>query len=206
MTEGPNAPGSHWAGVVDTPPKLAQRLVEPLIRLVGPQARLLDPACGIGQLLAAARAVHSEPKGNLFGIETDPERGAGARERLGPGADVRIADALEVEWPAATHVIANPPWVSFSGRQARAVDRRTAANGWPSLHGAFVERIAEHVSAHRTRAAILLPASVAELDGYAQLRARVDRGVRIDDIEELGEDAFPGIVEPAILVRFSTLR
>ena len=204
MATGLNGSRPDRRGTVDTPPELARRLVDPVVRAAGPEARFLDPSCGVGALLAAAEAVLPDPAGRLFGIEADPERGAVARRRLGPRAVVRTADALAVEWPARTHVIANPPWVSFSGRQAARGGRSArTAGGWPSLHGAFVERIADHVADHRTTAAVLLPASVAELEGYAELRARVDRRLRIETVEELGEHAFPGVTEPAILVRFT---
>ena len=72
--------------------------------------------------------------------------------------------------------MANPPWVSLSGRQA-PTDPRVGAHvsawtrtGWPSLHGAFLVRIARHVAEHGSRAEVLLPASLCEQELYADLR------------------------------------
>lgn len=190
-------------GAVPTPASLARRLVEPLAARLAPGSALLDPGCGDGALLAAARTVAGDAL-RLHGLEIDPARAAEARARLGPGARIAVGDALRAPWPARAHVVANPPWASYSGRQAvrRPAHLGSApAGGWPSLHGAFLVRIAEHVARERTTAAVLLPASVAALDGYARLRARVDALVLRGEVEELGENRFPGVTEPAILVR-----
>jgi hypothetical protein len=162
----------------------------------------------------------------LHGIEIDPDLCAQARAHLreaigGPAGEraarnLRCADALdpEVPWPEATHVVANPPWVSLSGRQACrelpaervALYRRAwpSMRGWPTLHGAFLERIAVHVAASRSSARVLLPASVCELDGYAELRRRVSALADLSaPPRELAEDAFPGVCEPSVLLELA---
>lgn len=201
----PRLGGARQRGAVSTPDALARRLVAPVLERARRGGRLLDPACGDGALLAVAAEL-GRPELELWGLEIDEERAARARDRLGARARIRCVDALACRWPGASHVVANPPWVSFSGRGAaadrRPSDRSPAGRGWPSLHGAFVERIAVHVAEHGTSAAVLLPASVAALDGYAPLRARVDAGARLVELVELGERAFPGVTEPSILIRF----
>ncbi len=209
-------------GVRFTPPELARRLA----RIVRDGTRgVLDPACGDGELLIAAwetgrgRGLRAE---QIHGIERDAARAATARRRLAHAtgradvATIVVADALDprTPWPADADVIANPPWVSFSGRQSATRDARVSAaastaarSGWPSLHGAFLERIAEHVAQHAARAAVLVPAATCELDGYGAVRRAVTALARLTSAPlELGESAFPGVVEPAALIELEPWR
>jgi len=215
-------PGIHL-----TPPPLADRLAQGLLPAAARAPRILDPACGEGELLlagwrAAGRSTDLAGRG-LFGIERDPALAARARARLAaeiggePGrraaGHVLTADALDpaLSWPEGTCVIANPPWVSLSGRQRvalpagereRILTAWPATARWPSLHGAFLERIARHVQAGRTGAACLLPSSVAELDGYAELRRTVTAHATLREApEELDPEAFPAVCEPGLLLR-----
>ncbi|MDA1265049.1 MAG: N-6 DNA methylase [Planctomycetota bacterium] len=181
-------------GVVATPPELARRVAE----LVPRGARVLDPCCGRGALLLAVRDAGVPPE-RLVGIELSPTDAAHTRAAL-PGARLEVADALSVPWPPGTWVIANPPWCSFSGRQRSSITAHSD-RGWPSLHGAFLEQIAAHVQREGTGAVVLLPASVLELAGYGPLRARVTRHVALAAPPiELPEDAFPCVIEPAVLL------
>src|SRR5438552_5872527 len=117
-------------GAVDTPPALAKRLVA---RTLGPLLRtrdalglrVLDPACGAGQLLLAAydqleRRAGPQAIRCLHGIDVDPEAVAAARAALAARCGdaraaaraIRCADALA--GPVRKRfdaVIANPPWV-----------------------------------------------------------------------------------------------
>ncbi|MAB80434.1 MAG: hypothetical protein CMJ89_13865 [Planctomycetes bacterium] len=216
--------GSRGPGVVDTPPELSRHLGRGLIsRLDGPQGsrgdpvRLLDPACGEGALLlAAGRLLKAEGRPfELIGIEIDPDRAAVARTRLDQAFGAELSrienqDALEVEWQRGTAVLANPPWVSFSGREAapkgashlrRHQEAAKAVGRWPSLHGAFLARIAAHVASERRPARILLPASIAEQEGYAPLRAETTRLAQLDEPPELlRETSFPGVSVPGLLL------
>jgi len=211
-------------GTVFTPAPLARRL---LAGLGG--APILDPACGDGELLLAALETCSgDPRElaqtGLFGLERQPELAQRARERLRaaaglpPGTELErhviCADALDpaVAWPAGTWIAANPPWVSYAGREAvarsegeRAAFRRrwASAQGWPTLQGAFLERIAAHVGAERTGARVLVPAALTELPGYGPLRAAVTRRSSVAAPEELGEDAFEGVIGAAAILTLS---
>ena len=212
-------PRALEAGVHFTPPALATTLARRVLAREG--GGVLDPACGDGALLVAAWRVGRGlglRAGDLHGIEIDAGLAERARRRLrreigGRGGEraaenVRVADALspDVPWPAGTHVLANPPWVSFSGRQASGRDARVAgwlagARGWPSLHGAFLARISEHVAAEGTRAGVLLPGALCEARGYGALRHAVSaRAGLAAPPEDLGEAAFEGVVEPAVLL------
>lgn len=64
---------------------------------VGPGTRVLDVGCGSGELLARAAARGARTAG------VDSARGMVAlARRTAPGADVRVADAQALPWPAAT--------------------------------------------------------------------------------------------------------
>lgn len=184
--------------MVFTPAPLAARAERQLAEQAPAGSTLLDPACGEGALLAAGAA--SGHWGDLLGLEREAASARRAAEILGPHR-IRNADALapSTSWPPGAWILANPPWVSFSGRQAAAeAELPTDTAGWPSLHGAFLERIARYIAAESTGAVVLLPASLVELDGYAPLRARVERWARPARVHELGESAFPGVIEPAV--------
>jgi len=182
--------GSH-AGVVFTPPGLAAQLAADL----PPGVSVLDPACGDGALLAALEGRE------LHGIELDPELAERARKRI-PHAKIVCADALAAEqtWPAETWILANPPWLSFSGRHAGRARARSGktGRGWPALHSAFTQRIAEHVASEGTGAELLLPAALVESERYGPLREVVSALVDIGAPRELGESAFPDVIEPAV--------
>lgn len=205
-------------GVVFTPSGLARRLAEgirpgdyrrPL--------RILDPACGAGALLVAARERIGPTRPVEFhGIEIDPDLGRRAEEALAGGdpaasVSIAVADALDPDtaWPECDFLVANPPWVSFSGRQAAALEPSTRARyarwaafrSWPSLHGVFLERIARHVARFRVPARVLVPASVCDVARYRHVRQAVTQHARLASPPEiLAEDAFQGVCEPSALV------
>ena len=217
MGQRPQISGSRGAhgGVIFTPALLAERLAAPLALGEHP---LLDPACGDGALLVAALKLSGgSPEGlaRLRGLEIDPTLAERARARLAAEAGVsvaetahliRCADALapETEWARGAAILANPPWLSFSGRHAgkrRSGTASQTSGGWPSLQGAFLERIAEHCAAEDARARVLVPGSLLELERYRPLRHLLRRRVHFGDPPvELGERAFVGVTEPAVIL------
>jgi N-6 DNA methylase len=79
-------------------------------------ARVLDPACGGGALLAAAHgaATRAGARLSLHGIDVAPLAARAARGRLallGAAPDIACADALAVAWPPCDLVLANPPFL-----------------------------------------------------------------------------------------------
>jgi len=212
MSLRPKKPGRP--GVVFTPARLAERLARGLRAPAG--AALLDPACGEGQLLLAGRLFAGQPAG-LFGIELLSAAADRARERLaradpvpGPPVEIQCADALApgTRWPAGTWVLANPPWASFSGRGSarEALGPPPPSDGagrWPCLQSAFLERIARHVAGEGTGARVIVPAGLTETEAYGPLREAVTRRVRVVQVEDLGERAFPGVVIPAVILELA---
>jgi len=99
-------------------------------------------------------------------------------------------------------VLANPPWISLSGRQrgrstGRDAGQAAQAGSWPALHTRLALRPL-HLLAPGRIAGLLLPAQVADLPGYGGFRRAWAERVRL--IERVGEDAFPGVVSPTCLV------
>lgn len=214
----------HHLGAVPTPRALARRLAEGFAAArPGPSSGAeaasgpwLDPACGEGALLLAAlERFGGDPRERCFGIDTDPGKLRKARERLARrvglmerdlAGNFTLADALDpaMRWTHGTHLLVNPPWVSFSGRHAPGWEPPPHHRGpgrWPALHAAFLARAARHLDEHGTQGRFLLPASIAELDGYAALRSDVERHAHLLEAPlVLDEDAFPGVNEPALLL------
>jgi hypothetical protein len=196
-------------GRVYTPADLARRVARlALARLPRDEPlAVCDPACGDGSLLVAVQRLR--PDARLFGVDVDAAAIARARARLGSRATLVCADALDRRWVEGPFgvVVANPPWVSFSGRQAQPIDdaRRADLRGryalfrsWPALHSAFVELA---VRLARDRIAMLLPAQVCDLERYGPVRAYLrTHGRIVEPALPLGERAFQGVVQPSCLL------
>jgi len=193
-------------GRIYTPTPIAQRLAA--FALDGWDAskapRVCDPACGDGELLRAVREQRADA--SLFGIDIDSSALAAP---VGSRTELLHADALTYAWRDRSFdiVIANPPWVSYSGRHAAPLppDRRTALReryelfrSWPSLHAAFVQ-LAVRIA--RWRVAILLPAQVCDLERYAPVRSFLRAHGRLrEPALSLGEDAFDGVIQPSCIL------
>lgn len=211
---------ARMQGQVFTPRPLALRLAQATLAPLDAAPTLLDPACGCGALLLGAieYAASHRPQwleawaqGGFAGVDTDAACLRAARIALETALpelrpDLRQADALDLAAePAWDAIIANPPWVSFSGRHGADLSparRRLLAGkfaafaGWPSLHAAFCDRIA--ALAHpQGRIGLLLPLQVADLAGYAATRAALEKRHRLESLHDLGESAFDGITEPS---------
>jgi SAM-dependent methyltransferase len=97
-------------------------------------ARVLDPACGAGALLATAerlaRAVGARLR--LHGLDLAPLAVGAARARLarlGADAVVRHADGLAARWPRADLVLANPPFLRHEAIPAKEKEAAARASG-----------------------------------------------------------------------------
>ncbi|MFO0618541.1 MAG: N-6 DNA methylase [Polyangiaceae bacterium] len=108
-------------------------------------------------------------------------------------------------------VVGNPPWVSYAGRAAQPLEPRLRAYylrtfgafaGYRNLQALFVERAVRAWLAPGGRLGFVLPSSMAELGGYRPSRAVHDRFAECDtDLPSLGEDAFPGVFQPSMVLR-----
>jgi len=134
-----------------------------------------------------------------------------ARERLARHAGLTEWDLAE-NFTLADALGANPPWVSFSSRHVApdstaALPHHRGPGGWPALHAVFLARAARHLAEHGSQGRFFLPASIAELDGYAALRDALEAHAHlVAPPEVLGEDSFPGVHEPALLLHLAAGR
>ena len=100
-------------------------------------------------------------------------------------------------------VVGNPPYLSFSGRQAVKIDdrlreyyaRRYPGAGWHTSHGLFVAK-AHYLTSRMV--GLIVPDQVGHLDGYESLRATVTELSSLVTVRYWGESVFPGVVTPAL--------
>lgn len=105
-------------------------------------------------------------------------------------------------------VIGNPPFASFGGREARALDpslrayleARHGAFRWPALHGWFLATAARLWA--RDLIAFVLPEQLLHLDGYGDVRAVVDDRFEVQAARLLDNATFGEAVAPTATVIF----
>ncbi len=104
-------------------------------------------------------------------------------------------------------VIGNPPWVAHAGRSTQKLPRGhkqfmlhcyPSFSGYPTTHGVFVE-LATRIVGNRGRIGLVIPASVADLAGYAPTRSAHDeRCLPLCPLPDYGEGRFTGVTQPCI--------
>jgi trans-aconitate 2-methyltransferase len=85
--------GATYDRISQTMEKLGLEVLDRL-ELRGDEA-VLDAGCGSGRITQAL--IERLPRGRVIAIDESPSMIAAARERLGPDADLRVADLLELE-------------------------------------------------------------------------------------------------------------
>ena len=101
-------------------------------------------------------------------------------------------------------VLGNPPYISFSGRQAVKLDEQMKqhfkanfkVNGWRTMHSFFAELSIKYLS--KRFVSFVVPSQVAHLAGYADLRAFMTKNTQIIDVKHWGEQVFPDACTPAM--------
>ena len=192
-------------GVYYTPPEIARQIAE--LTLAPLQARgplcILDPACGAGEFLVAARdalAPRRDRSATLFGIDIDPEAVVQTRSRLGcdgkESEHILHADALApgLALPPGSFdaVIGNPPYVSIRElarsqpaayiRQLR--ERFATARGNFDLYVLFIER-ALHWLREGGRCGLIVPNKWATLDYARPCREMLLEETSLEEVIDL---------------------
>ena len=207
-------------GIYYTPPDIARRLAEltlgPMLSPLSPRGRgvggegatpapklnplkVLDPACGAGELLVAAQhLVGTRCRLSLFGIDIDATAANSTRQRLGlrpADPQVHVSDALlGAPFPASSFdaVIANPPFVNIRelARQhppsyvARLRERFETARGNFDLYILFIERALEWLRPGG-RCGLILPNKWATLDYARPCRELLLQQATLDEVVDL---------------------
>ncbi len=104
-------------------------------------------------------------------------------------------------------VLGNPPWIAHAGRASqplaggvrRFLERANPAfHGYRTTHGAFVHASAS-IAAPGGAVGLILPTSVADLDGYRAVREAHDRACAVrGELESFGDGAFEGVFQPCM--------
>ncbi|MCX6343972.1 MAG: SAM-dependent DNA methyltransferase [Armatimonadetes bacterium] len=108
-------------GDFQTPPQLAEAVCRLLAESIPCPATIVEPTCGVGNLLVAALKAFPTTK-QAFGVDINPEYVAKAQQRVElecPTADLTQGDFFSTNWKqflmdCATPilVVGNPPWVT----------------------------------------------------------------------------------------------
>ncbi len=124
-------------GDFQTPLVLAQAVCERLARLGLRPATIVEPTCGRGRFLEAARA--QWPEARLLGFELDAEH---LRHARACGFEVEAADVFAVDWAARLAaceapvlVLGNPPWVTSAELSQLGSTNRPQRERVPGLQG-----------------------------------------------------------------------
>lgn len=104
-------------------------------------------------------------------------------------------------------IVGNPPWVAYAGRAAQPLDPNLRAYylktspafaGYRTLQGVFVHRAATLLRPGG-RLGLVLPTSMADLDGYEPTRRAHDAiAVCDDELLDFGDGAFEGVFQPSM--------
>jgi len=201
-------------GVFYTPPALAAWMARRALPEATPEPpRVLDPACGAGALLVAARqrlqALHPdlaprELASCLHGVDLDPDGVEQARRAVGPGVRIHLADALlDPVGEGYDVVLGNPPYV----RQERLGDRKehlrrryATFSGTSDLYVCFFERGLQLLRPGG-RLVFLVSNKWLRVTYGAALRELLAREAWLEEVVDLGHapvfgttDAFPSLV------------
>lgn len=168
-----------------------------------PPIRVLDPACGAGELLLAARDVireHGKNQSELHGIDIDEQAANQCRERLyeaeGSLIDIRCGDSLAAEplLPLGTFdaVLGNPPYVNIRelARQRPADEiaalrqRFRTARGNFDLYVLFIERCLAWLRPGG-RCGLIVPNKWATLDYARPCRELLQEQAALDGVVDL---------------------
>jgi len=143
---------------------------------------VLDPAAGLGGLLAACRQF--DKRVELVGAERDTETLQRAKTSAPRGTKLILADYLKSDAGLFDGIIANPPyvkahrldysekdWLYFEERLGTPLDRLT------NLYALFLLKIWEDL-APRGRAAVILPAEFLNANFGEEIKERLLRAIR----------------------------
>jgi SAM-dependent methyltransferase len=193
-----------------TPGAIALTLARELFERSGAVDSVLDPCCGAGIFLIAARVAQSEPV-TLYGSDLNATALAWCwgsfalafpDKKTPPQLELKLGDGLLIELPRCDAVLTNPPFrtsmrgVSEEERPRFSLYRERwllGARGRSDLSMAFVEACARCVSPSGWFAAVLPEAQLASHSGRP-LRQFLAQSGTPHQLRHLGSDAFADAV------------
>lgn len=199
-TNAINLPQGFEKGQVFTPTFLASWVADLLKEQLGEDwsGKILDPACGDGELLDAA--VAKLPKSKLYGVDIDASATGSARSRLSRSATIKTADMLMC--PPANKagkpltfgaLVSNPPWGAdlLHSREALKKLGYSLANGQFDSWSLFVEASLGVLDPGGV-AAFILPDAIFAPE-HTATRELIAQNFSIELIARLGEGIFRGV-------------
>lgn len=200
-------PAGFEKGQVFTPRFLAAWVATLLKQHLGKEwsGRLLDPACGDGELLDAA--AEQLPQAKLFGVDIDAGVAQSARLRLSRSATIKTADMLlsptfgrgqaNMQFDA---LISNPPWGAdlFHSRGTLRELGYSLANGQFDSWSLFIEASLKALKDGGV-AAFILPDAIFAPE-HTGTRAFISQNYCVEMIARLGEGIFRGVYRGAVVL------
>lgn len=171
-------------GAYYTPAALVDAVVDAVITpqfvadRPGRALSVVDPACGDGRFLVAARERIEQLGGRctLYGVDVD-EHTVDLLRTTSCGIEVVHADALARQWPNGRYdvVIGNPPFLSqLAERTTRGGSSNRGGGPYADAAVEFLALAAELVDPDGGRIAFVLPQSLLASRDAAAIRARID--------------------------------
>lgn len=167
-------------GQVETPAPLAE-LMARWVTSRKP-ASVLDPAAGLGTLLAACHRLYGAAR--LVGVERDADTLRQAKSQAPRGTKLILADYLFADAGLFEGIIANPPYVKAQRLEYAEADWRyfeerfgTPLDRLTNLYALFLLKIWEDL-APGGRAAVLLPAEFLNANFGEEIKERLVRELR----------------------------
>jgi SAM-dependent methyltransferase len=181
--------------------------------------RVLDPACGDGELLLAVAQelpTSDAPRFSLVGYETDPASVLEARARIaaaGLVAEIRAVDFLadepsrgplfETQAESFDLVISNPPYVRtqvMGAEMAQSLAKRFSLTGRVDLYHAFVAAMTTRV-ADRGVLALLTSNRFMMTRSGLRMRQLLRTGYQLRTVVDLGDSKlFSAAVLPSLVI------
>lgn len=203
--------GVRQIGEQDADAGLARRLIVTQVLRGVDKSRAAVSLARLGlSLFAWGRAMPAALQRGLVWGDALVERELGpAAAGQAPALDWAQAfgDVFERDNPGFDAMLGNPPWVAYVGRAAQPLAPALAAHyaatspafrRYRTLHGLFVHRSAALLR-DGGRLGLVLPTSVADLEGYAPTRSAHDALCRVDaELPDWGDGAFEGVFQPSM--------
>ena len=172
-----------------TPIDLVDTIVEAVITAEFVAGRsqpltVLDPACGDGRFLVAARRRSDElgATSSVVGCDIDAAAVESARAVLPASTELRRADALATDWPSHRFdlVIGNPPFLSqMASATTRGGTSRHGGGPYADAAAEFLALAGELVDPDGGRIALVLPQSLLASRDAAAIRGSIGNRARM---------------------------